>query len=158
MPLIAVSLDPTATRDMRFVVPLLLGAVLLLLALTHLYWAIRGIGNGKGFLPEVDGAPLFVPSRLATVAVAAALFLAAYVAAARGALVPPVVPLAILTWLAVGAGALFLLRAIGDLRYVGFFKTHRATLFSSLDTWLFSPLCLAIAAAFFFVALLPRHP
>jgi Protein of unknown function (DUF3995) len=46
----------------------------------------------------------------------------------------------------------FALRAIGDFRYVGFFKSLGDEPFRSWDTWLFSPLCLAIAIAAFAVA------
>ncbi|WP_374702253.1 DUF3995 domain-containing protein [Psychroflexus sp. MES1-P1E] len=38
----------------------------------------------------------------------------------------------------------FLLRAIGEFKYVGFFKSVKQTDFGKLDTKLFSPLCLII--------------
>jgi len=37
--------------------------------------------------------------------------------------------------------AVFALRAIGDFRYVGFFKRIRDTRFARLDTLAYSPLC-----------------
>jgi hypothetical protein len=40
---------------------------------------------------------------------------------------------------------LFLARAIGDFRLVGFFKRLRGTRFASLDTRYYSPLCLGLA-------------
>ena len=40
---------------------------------------------------------------------------------------------------------LFLLRAVGEFKYVGFFKRVKKTEFAKWDTKLFSPLCLAIA-------------
>jgi hypothetical protein len=39
---------------------------------------------------------------------------------------------------------IFLLRGIGEFKYVGVFKTVRNTQFGKLDTKLFSPLCLAM--------------
>ena len=39
---------------------------------------------------------------------------------------------------------LFLLRAMGEFKYVGFFKSIKTTDFGKLDTKLFSPLCLLI--------------
>jgi hypothetical protein len=43
-------------------------------------------------------------------------------------------------------GALiFVLRAIGNLRTFGFFKTITGTPFAEWDTWLYSPLCLLLA-------------
>ena len=47
------------------------------------------------------------------------------------------------------------LRAVGDFRMVGFWKTVRDTPFARWDTRLFSPLCVAIAAL---VALADRLP
>ena len=40
---------------------------------------------------------------------------------------------------------LFLLRAIGEFKYLGFFKSVRKTNFGRLDTMFFSPLCLFIS-------------
>jgi hypothetical protein len=47
--------------------------------------------------------------------------------------------------------ALFLLRAIGDFKYVGFFKSVSQTDFARLDSLLFTPLCLLIAIAAFLI-------
>ncbi|MHA7965352.1 DUF3995 domain-containing protein [Paenibacillus sp. CAU 1782] len=41
-------------------------------------------------------------------------------------------------------GSLFRIRAIGDLKWVGFFKKRKGTLFAKWDTALFSPLCLLL--------------
>ncbi len=37
------------------------------------------------------------------------------------------------------------LRAVGDFGFVGFFKTRGDGRFAELDTWVYSPLCLALA-------------
>ena len=42
---------------------------------------------------------------------------------------------------------IFLLRAIGDFKYVGFFKQIKGTEFANLDTMVFSPLCLFISVS-----------
>jgi hypothetical protein len=49
--------------------------------------------------------------------------------------------------------AIFTVRAIGDFRYVGFFKTVRNTRFAELDTLVYTPLCLLLAIAITIVAL-----
>ena len=41
--------------------------------------------------------------------------------------------------------AVFFLRALGDFKYIGFFKKIRNTSFAKSDTWFFSPLCLLIS-------------
>ena len=46
-----------------------------------------------------------------------------------------------------------LARAVGEFRYVGFFKTVRNTRFGQLDTRFYSPLCLFLGLAVLWVAL-----
>jgi hypothetical protein len=49
-------------------------------------------------------------------------------------------------------GAVFVLRAIGERKLVGFFKRVRGTAFARWDTWLFSPLCLALGVSVLWLA------
>jgi hypothetical protein len=44
---------------------------------------------------------------------------------------------------------IFLLRAVGEFKYIGFFKKIKKTTFAHWDDRLFSPLCLLIAACGF---------
>ena len=79
--------------------------------------------------------------------VAVALILAALTVAAAGDLFDPPVP----RWTYV-AGAILLAivfgaRAVGNFGLVGFFKTRGDGAFARLDTWIYSPLCLLLAAA-----------
>lgn len=124
----------------------LLGAIFVLLAGMHFHWA-AGDGAGiEGFVPTADGKPLINPGRLASLAVGGALLAAALVVSCRAGLWCAFLP----EWAArlgiwVIAG-LFAARAVGDLRYVGFFKRVRGSRFARRDTWIFSPLCVVIAA------------
>jgi hypothetical protein len=45
-----------------------------------------------------------------------------------------------------GLALVFMLRAVGNLRTFGFFKTVTGTPFARWDTWLYSPLCPADCA------------
>ena len=138
-------------------VPLALGisAVLLLLAIVHLYWAAGGGGGATGAVPEVDGKPAFVPGPLDTLAVALALTLGALVVLGRAQLWQPAwaAPLVFRggVWL---LAVVFLFRSIGDFRLVGFFKRIRDTRFARRDTYLYSPLCFALGVALLRLALL----
>ncbi len=117
------------------------------LGLLHLYWAFwRGAGR-TAFIPEVAGHPAFVPTTRATVGVAALLFAAALLV--FGCLFRWGGPTLgwIFTWGATGVAAAFFLRAVGDFRFVGFFKRVRGTTFALWDNLLFSPLCLGLALA-----------
>jgi hypothetical protein len=99
----------------------------------------------------VAGRPAFRPGRLASLAVAAALFAASFLVLARGPLAGALPPeLGAIG--AAGVGVVFLLRAIGDFRLIGVFKRVRGTPFARWDSRLFSPLCVALGLASLWVA------
>lgn len=127
-------------------------AILAALALLHVWWGIVGVSGRSIALPEVDGRPVFQPSRLASFAVAAALGLACALVLAHGGVLPPLLSPSLTQIGTVGVGVVFLLRAIGDFRLVGFFKRVRGTPFARWDTRLFSPLCLVLGGAILWLA------
>jgi hypothetical protein len=53
-------------------------------------------------------------------------------------------------------GLVFMLRAVGNLRTFGFFKTNYGHALCRVDTWLYSPLCLLLALLAVGLARLPR--
>jgi hypothetical protein len=126
--------------------------VLLALSLLHVLWGIGGIAGTSAAVPETDGKPLFVPSRASCFAVAFLLALAGLLVAWRGGVIASPLPSLIAHIGCLGVGAVFVLRAIGDFRYAGFFKRVRGTRFARWDTLLFSPLCLALGAGSLWVA------
>jgi hypothetical protein len=120
-------------------------AILLAIATLHAYWASGGTFGKGAAIPERNGQPILRPSPIITYLVAGCFALAALVIAMRAGLVPsaafgPLPHLA--TW---ALAAVFAVRAVGDFRYVGFFKRVRGTQFSRLDTALYSPLCCLLA-------------
>lgn len=131
---------------------MVIAAVFGLLGALHAYWAAGG-GLGMGLaVPEQDGRPVFRPSRGLTALVALALGgCALLVAALAGHLRLPLPP-GYGVWFAYALSVLLGLRAIGDFRWVGFFKRVRGTAFARLDTAVYSPLCLALAAGVAWVA------
>jgi hypothetical protein len=122
------------------------------LALWHFYMALGS--DREGAVPSVNGRPLFVPSRGATVAVGIVLVLFAGLVAATAGLMAVGVPRALLSWLSYGLALGLLLRAVGEFRYVGLFKRVRGNKFAVLDTYVYSPLCLLLAVG---VALVAWH-
>ena len=52
---------------------------------------------------------------------------------------------------------LFLLRTIGDFRYVGFFKRVREGRFAHLDTRFYSPLCLLLCVNTVLLIVFPAY-
>lgn len=130
----------------------LLAAVLAVLSLAHVAWAL-GARLGSGVvIPEVDGRPAFTPSRTATVLVAVALAAASLIALARGGFVVLPVPSFLVQLAAAIVGLVFLARTVGDFRLAGAFKRVHGTPFATWDTWLFTPLCGLLSAGFFLIA------
>ncbi len=134
------------------VLALSLMAIFAFLALVHVYWALGGRFAKVAAIPELRGAPSFVPGRMATLLVACGLLgCTALVGAAAGLIDVPVQAI-VVRWGCFGLASLLLLRAIGDFRLVGFFKTVRGSRFAWLDSALYSPLCLTLAAGVSVVA------
>ncbi|MDX2438054.1 MAG: DUF3995 domain-containing protein [Acidobacteriota bacterium] len=123
---------------------LVLFVVFLALACLHVFWAFSGRLGWRGVIPTADGAPVIQPGIGVTLLVAALLFAAAVVSLWRGAWPdagPSWVPRSGI-WV---VATIFAARAVGDFRYVGFFKKVRHTAFARNDTLIFSPLCAAIS-------------
>jgi hypothetical protein len=131
---------------------ILLAVILAILSFLHLYWAVGGRFGIGAAIPTAGAARLFRPSPFATILVATALFAAMFVVLGRlkmwGAFVPGWIFYSG-TWV---ISLLFLLRTIGDFRYVGFFKSVTDTNFAHWDTILFSPLCLFIGIVAFLIS------
>lgn len=123
------------------------------ISLLHLVWAVFGPPAGTWAVPRVPalrGQPqvthvaAFRPSRQATLGVAAALAGLVALIAWRAAWLSLPLPGSMLTWVLDAAALLMLARAVGDFRLVGFFKPASPSAFARLDTWLYSPLCVAL--------------
>jgi hypothetical protein len=131
---------------------ILLAVIFAILGFFHLYWAAGGRFGGSMAIPTVGGERLLNPTPFWTILVAAALFAAMLVVLGRlkmwGAFVPSWIFYSG-TWV---ISLLFLLRTIGDFRYVGFFKSVTDTNFARWDTILFSPLCLFIGIVAFLIS------
>lgn len=126
------------------------------LAAVHVYWAFGGSAGIRGTVPTVDGKPVFEPGRTATLLVALGLALLATTAAlSRSPALMNVDGQSSLRYANRLAAGLFLARAIGDFRLVGFFKRIRGTRFARLDTLVYSPLCLLLALAFWLLSAKP---
>ncbi|MDF2959829.1 MAG: hypothetical protein K0S39_1564 [Paenibacillus sp.] len=121
--------------------------ILMLLGLFHLYWAAGGKWGTKGVLPVREGEtePLFKPQPAVTTAVAILFFTVSFLLLAQGGFVPAFGPNGVTGWSCTVCAAAFLLRAIGDFRYLGFFKRVKSTRFAALDTQLYSPLSFLLA-------------
>lgn len=108
--------------------------------------------GAHGAVPSVEGKPLFAPTRRATTAVGVVLLLFAALVLATAGTISLRVPQIALSWLSYGLALGLLARAVGEFRYVGFFKRVHGTKFARLDTLVYSPLCLLLAVGVTLVA------
>jgi hypothetical protein len=115
----------------------------------HIYWALGGKWGASVAIPSIEGnKKVFEPGPFATLIVAFGLFFFAaivYFNAFETGIMSNWVLNIILTkglWLIM---IVFLLRAIGEFKYVGFFKKVKDTSFGKADAQLFTPLCLGIS-------------
>jgi hypothetical protein len=137
---------------MATVIARLVAAAMAALGLLHVYWVLGGRAGKSTAVPEVNGQRAFTPSRTGTLVVAVALLFAATVVAIAGGLFEVGGFKGIFRVLAFGLSATFIARAVGDFRLVGFFKRVRGTHFARLDSTIFTPLCLVLGLAVFYVA------
>jgi len=135
------------------IIPVLLIVVFIGLAIIHIYWAFGGNLGKSAALPEIDGKPLFLPSAPLTFLVSGLLLICALFITVLANWVALPVTHKLTTGLGVLLAAVFAMRAIGNFKYVGFFKRVKGTRFARLDTLVYSPLCLLISAGVLFVIL-----
>jgi hypothetical protein len=133
--------------------PLTVCLAFVALALWHFYMALVPGSGQIGAVPSVDGKPLFAPTRTATAAVGAVLLVFSGLVVATAGIVSVGLPRVVLSSLSYALAVGLLGRAIGEFKYVGFFKRVRGTKFARLDTLLYSPLCLLLAVGVALVAL-----
>ena len=134
---------------MRIARGVLLAAVFAVLSLFHIYWALGGRRGSAATVPVVGGKQTFHPSPVGTLLVATALLLAMLTVLGEAGLLGEAVPKWIFRLGTCGLALIFFMRAVGEFKLVGFFKRASDTRFAYWDTWLFSPLCFAIAVMAF---------
>jgi len=127
---------------------ILIAAVLIGLSALHVFWAFGGRLGMIAAVPSRNGIPLFRPGRAVTLLVAAGLAVAGYIALAAADLAPWPLARVLDALGCVILAAVFAGRAIGDFRYVGFFKRVRGSEFAWWDTRVFSPLCVALSSGY----------
>lgn len=123
------------------------------LATLHFYWAFGGKIALLNTLPEHNGKKLFMPSKVATISVAfALLFICLF--AVQLYKFNLFIDLETIHYLIMAnlIGTVFLIRAIGDFKYLGFFKKIKESKFAIYDSKYYSPLCLYISFSFFYLS------
>ena len=131
---------------MNTLIAIVLIIIFLVISSIHFYWAFGSKKWANMAVPtKADNSVLVFKPRPIETAIVAISFIGfiAIVAARVGFMNLPVFQdyVNIAVWI---LATIFIIRAIGEFRYVGFFKKIKDTTFGKMDTKYYSPLCLAI--------------
>ena len=133
---------------------IILSLCFIILAIIHFNWANGGAwGLEKAIPTNNDGERVLNPSKFDsfTVGLILTFFAIFYLYLFNFTKFPiPAWVIKIGVW---SIPSIFLLRAIGDFKYVGLFKKVKHTTFGKTDTLIFIPLCLAISIIGYVIAL-----
>jgi Protein of unknown function (DUF3995) len=121
--------------------------IFLIIAGFHFYWALGGKFGSQAVIPQMEGKMAFQPPVFATIFVALAMVIGAWLSWTPDGKMDN----KILIYGNLAIGIIFLIRAIGDFKYVGFFKKVKGSLFAENDSRYYSPLCLVVSGIAFFV-------
>ncbi|SMG17434.1 DUF3995 domain-containing protein [Arenibacter troitsensis] len=127
------------------ILSILLGIILIGLGLIHFNWVMGGkFGFSESLPTKENGERVLNPKKIDSAIVGIGLTIFGIFYVLKSGLIEYSLPAWIIKYGSWIIPIIFLLRAIGEFRYVGFFKSIKTTEFGKLDTKLFSPLCLAI--------------
>lgn len=127
-------------------IAILLFLIFLLISSIHFYWAMGGKWAADAVLPTKDdnSTKMLQPTFLSTLIVALGLLGFGLIILIEAAIIDFSVPYWLNTYGLWTIASIFIIRAIGDFRYVGLFKKIKRTKFGTNDTKYFSPLCITI--------------
>jgi hypothetical protein len=118
---------------------------LLFLSCLHFYWGFGGTLWFADVLPSNStGSKRLNPGTTATFVVAFGLLLLALITIGNLGIWDKSISRKYFRYAALLISIIFFTRAIGDFKFVGFFKTVKATRFAINDTQLFTPFCVFI--------------
>jgi len=124
------------------------------LSALHFYWAFGGKSFSGATVPtNMKGKKTFNPGMTATLVVAFGLILFALVTLGNTGIFDKSIPGKFIQYATYGISIIFFLRAVGDFKYVGYFKKIKGTAFAGKDARIYSPLCLAISVSSFVITL-----
>lgn len=130
---------------MTTILSIILLAIFTGLGLIHFYWLFGGKWGLEKVIPTKDNqtSTLSIP-KFATLIVALVLLLFGLIYLAKSGLINVQIPNLVTKYGYWIIPSIFILRAIGDFKYVGFFKKIKDTEFAKADSKWFVPLCLTI--------------
>ena len=127
------------------ILSILLFLIFVVLGGFHFYWLFGGSWGVDQVIPKKSNDDITpgIP-KLATLVVGVGLILFGLVYLMKSGLIVYKTDLSIIYYSYWIIPFIFILRAIGEFKYVGFFKTIKDTKFARADSLWFTPLCLGI--------------
>jgi hypothetical protein len=133
-------------KMIKIIIGLVLFTIFISLSAVHLYWGFGGKWSVNAVIPtKVNSEKVLAPTALHCFVVAIGLLGFGLFTLAKSKILFFSLPALLLDIGVWALSLLFILRAIGDFRYIGFFKKINTTEFGHLDSKYYSPLCLIIA-------------
>lgn len=130
---------------MIVIIAITLFTIFLFLSGIHFYWAFGGRWGVDSVLPaKSNNEKIMQPGLFATIMVALVLLSFALFILIKAGLLQTTLPAWLQQYGLYILAGLFIIRAIGDFKYVGFTKKLKGTKFALMDTKWYSPLCLGI--------------
>lgn len=131
---------------MPTVIAIILFLIFLFISSIHFYWAFGGKWGSDAVLPTKDDSntKILNPAILPSLIVAVGLLSFGLFILVMSGLISIDIPQWLFKYGLWIIASIFILRAIGDFNYVGFFKKIKHTKFGKSDTKYYSPLCLTI--------------
>lgn len=127
------------------ILSILLSIILIGLGLIHFNWVIGGkFGFAESLPTKESGERVLNPKKIHSTVVGIGLTTFGIFYILKSGFIEYNLPEWFMKYGSWIIPILFLLRAIGDFKYIGFFKSVKSTDFGKLDYKLFSPLCLII--------------
>ena len=132
-------------RTEIMILSILLSIILVGLGIIHFYWVVGGkFGFAESLPTNENGKRVLNPNKFETAIVRIGLTAFGVFYFIKSGLMEFNLPEWIMNYGSWIIPILFMLRAIGEFKYIGLFKSVKTTDFGKLDTKFFSPLCLAI--------------
>jgi hypothetical protein len=130
---------------MTTIIAMILFLIFLFISAIHFYWAFGGTWGSDSVLPtKENNLKVLNPSILSTIIVAFGLLGFGLFILVKSGILAFNLPFWLNKYGLWIIASIFIIRAIGDFNYVGFFKKIKQTKFGKSDTKYFSPLCLLI--------------
>lgn len=127
------------------ILSILLSLILIGLGMIHFNWVIGGkFGFTESLPTKENGERVLNPKKIDSAIVGIGLTVFGIFYIFKSGLIEFNLPEWIMKFVSWIIPLIFLLRAIGEFKYVGFFKSVKKTDFGKLDTKFFSPLCFII--------------